>query len=70
MRDTLIGLQDNDMAWWDGAGWTPNIFCADKFESNEAVLMVHRMKEQKVDAYTEHECVAAKRFHRLTQEAG
>ena len=73
MRDTLIGLQGNDMAWWSGEQWTPNLFRADKFENNEAVLVVHGMgknAEGKAVAFTEHESIAAKRFHKLTQEAG
>jgi len=73
MRDTLIGLQGNDMAWWSGEQWTPNLFRADKFESNEATLMVHRMgknAEGEAVAFTEHESVAAKRYFEMTKEAG
>jgi len=70
MRDTVIGLQGSDMAWWCEGEWSPNIFAADKFESNEAALMVHGLKGQGVRAYTEHSTVAANRYYEKTRGEG
>jgi len=70
MRDTVIGLQGSDMAWWCEGEWTPNIFCADKFESNEAVLMVTGFREHGTETYTEHVTVAAKRYYEKTRGEG
>jgi hypothetical protein len=62
MKTTLIGKAKTNDVWLHSSGeWTNNLFLAEKYEPNDAALLVTAMKKEGIECHTEPVMMAAKR---------